>query len=79
MDNLPSVPEEKYEKLVNVLKKIYGQIGNIREGEQQPLWLLEVSQPVIQSVSQSVNQSARMLFSQPAIAKTKAGPCTGKR
>jgi hypothetical protein len=32
VDNLPSVPEEKYEKLVNVLKKIYGQIGNIRDG-----------------------------------------------
>jgi hypothetical protein len=32
VDNLPKVPEEKYEKLANVLKKIYGQIGNIRDG-----------------------------------------------
>ncbi|KAI8475850.1 MAG: eukaryotic initiation factor [Monoraphidium minutum] len=32
VDNLPAVPEEKYEKLANVLKKIYGQIGSIRDG-----------------------------------------------
>lgn len=32
VDNLPVVPEEKYEKLVNVLKKIYGQIGTVRDG-----------------------------------------------
>ena len=32
VDNLPVVPEEKYEKLVSVLRKIYGQIGHIREG-----------------------------------------------
>ena len=33
VDNLPVVPEEKYEKLLTVLKKIYGQIGHVREGE----------------------------------------------
>jgi len=32
VDNLPVVPEEKYEKLVSVLKKIYGQIGHVRDG-----------------------------------------------
>lgn len=32
VDNLPVVPEDKHEKLANVLKKIYSQIGNIREG-----------------------------------------------
>lgn len=35
VDNLPAVPEEKYEKLANVLKKIYGQIGNIRDGARR--------------------------------------------
>ena len=34
VDNLPVVPEEKYEKLLTVLKKIYGQIGHVREGER---------------------------------------------
>jgi hypothetical protein len=32
VDNLPAVPEDKYEKLVNVLKKVYGAVGNISEG-----------------------------------------------
>ena len=31
-DHLPVVPAEKFDKLVSVLKKIFGQIGNIREG-----------------------------------------------
>ncbi len=30
---MPVVPEDKHEKLANVLKKIYSQIGNVREGE----------------------------------------------
>jgi hypothetical protein len=37
VDNLPVVPEEKYEKLVSVLKKIYGQIGHVREGKVSTL------------------------------------------
>ena len=32
VDNLPQVPEAKFEKLSTVLKKIFGQIGTIREG-----------------------------------------------
>mmetsp|Transcript_36262 Transcript_36262/g.43780 ORF Transcript_36262/g.43780 Transcript_36262/m.43780 type:complete len:706 (-) Transcript_36262:230-2347(-) len=36
VDNLPVVPPEKHEKLVNVVKKIYGQIAAIREGG---LWM----------------------------------------
>jgi translation initiation factor 3 subunit B len=32
VDNLPVVPEDKHEKLTNVLRKIYSQIGNVREG-----------------------------------------------
>eukprot|EP00877_Chromochloris_zofingiensis_P000044 jgi/Chrzof1/1003/Cz01g36140.t1 len=32
VDDLPDVTDEKYEKLVSVLKKIFNQIGNIREG-----------------------------------------------
>uniref|UniRef100_A0A383V8L2 Eukaryotic translation initiation factor 3 subunit B n=2 Tax=Tetradesmus obliquus TaxID=3088 RepID=A0A383V8L2_TETOB len=32
VDCLPVVPEDKHEKLANVLKKIYSQIGNVREG-----------------------------------------------
>ena len=32
VDNLPVVPEEKDEKLLTVLKKIYGQIGAVRDG-----------------------------------------------
>uniref|UniRef100_R7WCX8 Eukaryotic translation initiation factor 3 subunit B n=1 Tax=Aegilops tauschii TaxID=37682 RepID=R7WCX8_AEGTA len=36
VDNLPVVPPEKYEKLENVLRKIYGQLGVIREGG---LWM----------------------------------------
>ncbi|KAF8067212.1 R1 [Scenedesmus sp. PABB004] len=32
VDCLPVVPEDKYEKLTNVLRKIYSQIGNVREG-----------------------------------------------
>ena len=31
-DNLPRVSPEKLEKLQNVIKKIFGQIGTIREG-----------------------------------------------
>mmetsp|Transcript_40368 Transcript_40368/g.89637 ORF Transcript_40368/g.89637 Transcript_40368/m.89637 type:complete len:721 (+) Transcript_40368:71-2233(+) len=30
--NLPVVPQEKYEKLAGVVKKIYSQIGEVREG-----------------------------------------------
>ncbi|KAM3311366.1 hypothetical protein ACQJBY_031812 [Aegilops geniculata] len=36
VDNLPVVPPEKYEKLENVLRKIYGQLGVIKEGG---LWM----------------------------------------
>ncbi|XP_074557512.1 eukaryotic translation initiation factor 3 subunit B-like [Curcuma longa] len=32
VDNLPVVPPEKFEKLEGVVRKIYGQIGTIREG-----------------------------------------------
>ena len=32
VDNLPQVPEEKVEKLLVVVKKIFGQIGTIRDG-----------------------------------------------
>lgn len=32
-DNLPVVPQEKYEKLITVLTKIFGQIGQIQDGE----------------------------------------------
>ena len=34
--NLPVVPPEKFEKLVNVVRKIYSQIGVIPEGEPAP-------------------------------------------
>jgi hypothetical protein len=36
VDCLPVVPEDKHEKLTNVLKKIYSQIGNVREGGHAP-------------------------------------------
>lgn len=36
VDNLPVVPPGKHEKLVTVVRKIYGQIGTIREGG---LWM----------------------------------------
>ena len=32
VDNLPQVPEAKFVKLTNVLTKIFGQIGQIRDG-----------------------------------------------
>eukprot|EP00899_Mesostigma_viride_P013900 jgi/Mesvir1/22510/Mv18538-RA.2 len=32
VDNLPVVPEAKYEKLVTVLRKIFSQVGTIRDG-----------------------------------------------
>ena len=32
VDNLPEVPEAKFVKLTNVLTKIFGQIGQIRDG-----------------------------------------------
>jgi hypothetical protein len=32
VDNLPVVPAEKFEKLNNVVMKIFSQIGEIREG-----------------------------------------------
>lgn len=31
VDNLPVVPKEKYEKLENVIRKIYSQIGLIKD------------------------------------------------
>jgi len=31
VDNLPKVPEEKFDKLLAVVKKIYGQIGTVRD------------------------------------------------
>ena len=34
VDNLPKVPEEKYDKLSAVLRKVYGQIATVREGVQ---------------------------------------------
>ena len=33
VDNLPAVPEEKYSKLLNVITKIFSQIGDICEGK----------------------------------------------
>eukprot|EP00891_Asterochloris_glomerata_P006248 jgi/Astpho2/6248/Aster-03652 len=36
VDNLPTVPPEKVDKLTTVLKKLFGQIGTIREGG---LWM----------------------------------------
>jgi translation initiation factor 3 subunit B len=36
VDNLPVVPPEKFEKLENVIRKIYSQIGVIRENG---LWM----------------------------------------
>lgn len=36
VDNLPVVPPEKFEKLENVIRKIYSQIGAIKEGG---LWM----------------------------------------
>lgn len=36
VDNLPVVPPEKFEKLEGVIRKIYSQIGMIREGG---LWM----------------------------------------
>ena len=36
VDNLPVVPPEKFEKLENVVRKIYSQIGVIRDGG---LWM----------------------------------------
>ena len=35
VDNLPTVPPEKVDKLTTVLKKLFGQIGTIREGQRQ--------------------------------------------
>ena len=32
VDNLPKVPQDKYDKLSAVLKKVYGQIATVREG-----------------------------------------------
>jgi translation initiation factor 3 subunit B len=32
VSNLPVVPPEKFDKLVTVVRKIYSQIGSIREG-----------------------------------------------
>ena len=32
VDNIPVVPREKYEKLSAVLRKLFSQIGTIREG-----------------------------------------------
>ena len=34
-DNLPVVPPEKFDKLASVVRKIFGQIGNIREGARR--------------------------------------------
>lgn len=34
VSNLPVIPQEKFDKLAAVIKKIYGTIGNIREGAQ---------------------------------------------
>ena len=36
VDNLPQVPKEKFEKLETVIRKIYGQIGVIKE---DGLWM----------------------------------------
>ena len=36
VDNLPVVPPEKFEKLENVIRKIYSQIGVIKDGG---LWM----------------------------------------
>ena len=36
VDNLPQVPKEKFEKLETVIRKIYGQIGLIKE---DGLWM----------------------------------------
>ncbi|KAK6918127.1 hypothetical protein RJ641_016549 [Dillenia turbinata] len=36
VDNLPVVPSEKFDKLVGVIRKIYSQIGTIKEDE---LWM----------------------------------------
>ena len=32
VDNLPKVPQEKYDRLSAVLRKVYGQIATVREG-----------------------------------------------
>ena len=36
MDNLAQVPPEKQEKLAAVIKRLYAQIGTIREGTSRP-------------------------------------------
>lgn len=33
VDNLPKVPEEKLEKLMGVIERIFGQVGTIKDGE----------------------------------------------
>jgi translation initiation factor 3 subunit B len=35
VSNLPTVAPEKYDKLTGVIKKIYSQIGDIREGQSE--------------------------------------------
>jgi hypothetical protein len=46
VDCLPVVPEDKHEKLTNVLKKIYSQIGNVREGVHAPrAWQQQQQRP----------------------------------
>ena len=32
VDNTPVVPQEKVEKLTNVMKRLFGGVGTIREG-----------------------------------------------
>lgn len=36
VDNVPSVPGEKFEKLSTVIRKLFGQVGNIRDNG---LWM----------------------------------------
>lgn len=33
VDNIPKVPQEKLEKLMNVIDRIFGQIGSVKEGQ----------------------------------------------
>ncbi len=64
MDNLPQVPPEKQEKLAAVIKRLYAQIGTIREGV--------LSSPVTLRLTTRHIQIAQMLF-KTALADWETG------
>lgn len=68
VDNLPVVPQEKYEKLVNVLTKIFGQIGQFQEGEQPARPILRV----LSGPAAEIFEAARVQLRRTAVM---AAPC----